>query len=502
MPVESLLLPLSASEAETVLQALARAFGPERPGEARDPQLPSADDRYQTLVEQLPAIVFMAFLDEGTGKAYVSPHIEGTLGFSQAEWLEDPVRWYQQIHPEDKARWSGEAARLLLTGEPLRSVYRVIARDRRVVWFHCEAKIVHRADGRPWFIHGVAFDITDLKKAEIALGEERNFVTAVLDTVGALVVVLDPLGAVVRFNRACEDTTGFSFEEVRHRKIWDLFLSETDRGRSREQFAELLAGRTPGSHESRWLTRDGRHRLIAWSHTVLRNASGAIAFVIATGLDVTDRRALETAVLDISEREQVRIGQDLHDGLGQHLTGVSFLSKVLQQKLADSGVAGAASDAARIAQLVNQAIAMTRELSHGLLAGHVAAHGLNSALAALAAEVQDVCHITCRFTCDDALEFRDVSVATHLFRIAQEAVNNAIHHGRATGIMIDLAVGHRPATLTVSDDGSGFGGDGDADHTGMGLRIMRHRAAMIGGSLGIERTSGHTVVTCAFPATR
>ena len=142
--------------------------------------------------------------------------------------------------------------------------------------------------------------------------------------------------------------------------------------------------------------------MIAWSHTVLRDASGAIAFVIATGLDVTDRRALETAVLDISEREQVRIGQDLHDGLGQHLTGVAFMSKVLQQKLADSAMPGAASDAARIAQLVNEAIAMTRELSHGLLAGHVAAHGLNSALRALAAEVQDVWHISCRFTCDDA----------------------------------------------------------------------------------------------------
>ena len=99
---------------------------------------------------------------------------------------------------------------------------------------------------------------------------------------------------------------------------------------------------------------------------------------------------------------------------------------------------------------------MTRELSHGLLAGHVASHGLNSALRALADEVQDLCHISCRFTCDDALEFHDVSVATHLFRIAQEAVNNAMHHGRAQEIMIDLAVGHRPATMTVSDNGVGF----------------------------------------------
>ena len=116
----------------------------------------------------------------------------------------------------------------------------------------------------------------------------------------------------------------------------------------------MLAGRTPAQ-----LTRaDGRRatardRLIAWSHTVLHDAGGAIAYVIATGLDVTDRRVLEAAVLDISEREQVRIGQDLHDGLGQHLTGVAFMSKVLQQKLADSALPSAATDAARIAQLVN-----------------------------------------------------------------------------------------------------------------------------------------------------
>jgi signal transduction histidine kinase len=204
-------------------------------------------------------------------------------------------------------------------------------------------------------------------------------------------------------------------------------------------------------------------------------------------------------VLDISEREQVRIGQDLHDGLGQHLTGVAFLSKVLQQKLSDGPLPDAASDAARIAGLVNQAIGMTRELSHGLLAGHVASHGLSSALDALAAEVQDVYHITCRFTCDGALPFHDVSVETHLFRIVQEAVNNAMHHGGASEIVMDLAVGAAPATLTVSDNGAGFAAAGQHGDSGMGLRIMRHRAAMIGGSLVVERRSGITVVRCALP---
>jgi PAS domain S-box-containing protein len=89
--------------------------------------------------------------------------------------------------PHDKQRWSLEAAEMFLSGKPLRSAYRVIARDGRVIWFHCDAKMMRRDDGRPWFIHIVAFDISDLKRVEEQLQEERNFVSAILDTVGALV---------------------------------------------------------------------------------------------------------------------------------------------------------------------------------------------------------------------------------------------------------------------------------------------------------------------------
>ena len=99
------------------------------------------------------------------------------------------------------------------------------------------------------------------------------------------------------------------------------------------------------------------------------------------------------------------------------------------------------------------------------------------------------------------MELHDVSVATHLFRIAQEAVSNAMHHGGADEILIELAVGPQSSTLAIRDNGVGFAVDGTVDHSGMGLRIMRHRAAMFGGSLGIERTSGHTIVTCVFPMT-
>ncbi len=163
-------------------------------------QPPNPQAKYRALLEQLPAVVFMAYMDRGVGEAYVSPQIEAALGFSQAEWLEDPVLWYQQIHPDDKDRWSAEAADMFLSGKPLRSAYRVMARDGRVIWFHCDAKMIRRPDGRPWFIQGVAFDISDLKRTEEELQEERNFVSTILDTVGALVLVLDREGGIIRFN--------------------------------------------------------------------------------------------------------------------------------------------------------------------------------------------------------------------------------------------------------------------------------------------------------------
>ncbi len=173
---------VSLAEAEGILTALASVFYPADSaapaGDSSEKQKsetieaaesPDLEARYRILVEQIPAVVFMAFIDKGVGEAYVSPQIEAILGFTQEEWLNDPVRWYQQVHPADKARWSSEAAQMFLSGQPLRSVYRVIARDGHVVWFHCEARMIRRDDGRPWFIHGVGFDITELKQAEEAL---------------------------------------------------------------------------------------------------------------------------------------------------------------------------------------------------------------------------------------------------------------------------------------------------------------------------------------------
>ena len=173
----------SQEDAEAVLSALAGSFFPnlemlsdgsfDAGPEACADEEPLGDPalRYRMLLEQMPAVVFIGYMDKRLGEAYVSPHVEELLGFTHREWLEEPVRWYRQIHPEDKLRWSVDAAKFFLTGEPLRAVYRVMSEDGRVIWFQCQAKMVRREDGRPLLVHGVGFDVTELKETEASLIE-------------------------------------------------------------------------------------------------------------------------------------------------------------------------------------------------------------------------------------------------------------------------------------------------------------------------------------------
>lgn len=493
-------------EAEALLLELASVFaassgsvtasGAAYPSE----DLPSSnlEARYRALLEQIPAVVFMAYLDRGVSEAYVSPEIEASLGYSREEWLEDPVRWYERIHPDDKQRWSIEAAGMFLSGKPLRSSYRVIARDGRVVWFHCDARMVRHPDGSPWFIHGVAFDISDLKDTERALQQERNVVSAILDTVGALVTVLDPDGRIVRFNRACELTTSYALDDVRGRHIWDYFLQAEEAERARSILSQLSADLLPQDFQSHWVTRHGAFRLIAWSCSMLPGNDGTPNYIIATGIDITEREQLERALLEISAREQRRIGQDLHDGLGQHLTGVAFMAKVHEAKLAEKQITDAA-DAAKIVKLVNEAIHKTRELARGLLPVVSDAHGLMSALQLWAAEVEDLFGISCRFECETSVLIHDDAMATHLYHIAQEAVNNAIKHGQARNILIRLFAENGWGTLEINDDGTGIQ-ENHPSHHGMGLHIMTYRAGMIGGRLEIRPNPPRgTCVSCMFP---
>jgi two-component system, LuxR family, sensor kinase FixL len=217
--------------------------------------------------------------------------------------------------------------------------------------------------------------------------------------------------------------------------------------------------------------------------------------------DVTDRRALEHEIQEISEREQRRLGQDLHDGLGQSLTGIAFLAKAVQQKLQAAGIPEAEA-AGNIATLLNEALAQTRRLSRGLCPAVLDSNDIETALEQLAENIRTIFSVSCELQCESGIQITDNAVAVHLYRIAQEAATNAIKHGRAKSILLSLTSTHSHVILKIKDDGAGF--PPEASKTkGMGLRVMHHRAQMIGATVSLRKPKGAGVtVTCSLPRRR
>lgn len=207
----------------------------------------------------------------------------------------------------------------------------------------------------------------------------------------------------------------------------------------------------------------------------------------------------EHKLLSISEATQQRIGRELHDDLGQHLTGAAFMAQVLSKKLKAKGHEET-EDAEKITVMLNQSIAKTRNLSQGLYPEEIKAQGLNYMMEKFAHNVEATYQINCKFFPHKNTQLDDQELATHLFRITQEAVNNALRHGRASSIVLRLSSTAALLTLEIMDNGCGFDTRQTQSQTGLGLRSMRYRADILGASITVApgREKG-THVTIKMP---
>ena len=213
--------------------------------------------------------------------------------------------------------------------------------------------------------------------------------------------------------------------------------------------------------------------------------------------EMATNERLEKELLSVSEREQRRIGHDLHDSLCQHLTGTALAGHVLGEKLAARGMPEIV-DANRVVALVEEGISLARSLARGLAPVELEAEGLMAAFRELAKSTSERLRIDCRFESSAPVLIEDADMATHLFRIAQEAISNAIRHGRAQHVRISLTHEGGSVALRVRDDGCGLP-DILPPNRGMGLHIMQHRAAMIGARFSIRREGKGTLVACVLP---
>jgi signal transduction histidine kinase len=219
----------------------------------------------------------------------------------------------------------------------------------------------------------------------------------------------------------------------------------------------------------------------------------------AQGSEVA-RADLEKQMIEVGDKERRRFGHDLHDGLGQQLTGIALLSESLSKELAAQH-SPIAQQAEQISELVSETIGWTRELARGLSPLTLETDGLAAAFEEMASRAQRLFKIKCRFASDvDELPIDDDG-AIHVYRIVQEAISNSVRHGKAKNVHIAAMMQKGRVVITVTDDGSGLSAKTVA-HPGLGLRIMQYRANLIGAELHVARAteSGGTIVSCAMPA--
>jgi two-component system sensor histidine kinase UhpB len=365
-------------------------------------------------------------------------------------------------------------------------------------WFSMAARRFLDAGGSPAGLVGVTRDITKRKDAFRSLARNEERLRAILEAEPECVKVVDGAGVVRLINPAGLALLGAEdVDRVLDRPAADFIVPEYRKSfRSLHKLA--MAGKS-GMLEIEVEGLDGRRRYVESHVAPLRDGKGAVTSALTVERDVTERHQLAGEIIEASNREQERIGHDLHDGLGQELTGIALLLTGLLGRL-DRPTPELRAELADILELVNGALRNTRSLARGLSPVAVERGGLALALRALVSQAGARTGLSMSFTArgwqDDRL---DPANALQLYRIAQESLNNALRHADSRHIVMTLTMSRAGARLRIADDGRGIAAEASPE-AGLGLKIMAYRAGMIGAELKIEpRTGGGTVVSVACP---
>ncbi|MBE7500671.1 MAG: PAS domain S-box protein [Verrucomicrobiales bacterium] len=304
-------------------------------------------------------------------------------------------------------------------------------------------------------------------------------------------------GKVFSWNSGAERLFGYRAAEIIGHSITRLIPP----GRETElsQIVDRIRrGRSVLHFETVRIRKDGRPLQVQQTVSPVRGPAGQIHGMVVISRDITEIKRLQGLVLETAERVQRRIGRDLHDGLSQQLSGIAYLAHVLLRKL-ESQARPEAQEAGRIVELISEATEQARAVARGLLPVKPDPQGLIEALRCLARSVERIYPLTCWLFGDADLGLSDPTLATHLYRIAQEAVHNAIKHGHASQVTIQLQAAGGRLQLTVQDNGCGCR-PGAASRGGMGMETMRYRAGAIGATLRWRARRGHGLrVVCSLP---
>lgn len=476
-------------ETSLLYARLADAYGREQEQSRR--RLQASETRFEATFER--AAVGMALVSPQGSWLRVNPELCRITGYAADELLgQDPLRI---LHPDDAVHSLQTRQRMLAGNLSTSSAERrLLRKDGHEVWVQSTVALVWSAPGVPGYFVTVIEDIQSRKDAEAALRESEQRFRAVFDHATVGISIHDAQsGALLSANahalRHCGEAAGPG----------DAGPDAAPRAFACADAVDVIraAARQEQRLEWRSVAPDGTEY---WEDVLLTPVQlGGARRVLAVASDVTARKELQRQILEVSTTEQESIGREIHDGLGQQLTALSLFSSGLERRLRQAGQPVLADEAARLQHHLEVTLAQTRALARGLAPVDIDRHGLPDALRALAEQVQATTRIDCRYHGLDALDLGEAATAVHLFRIAQEGLNNAVRHAGASSIELRLRSRHGELLLQVLDDGRGI--EPAASRQGrLGLHTMAYRAGVLGARLQVRRRrAGGTELRCQMP---
>ena len=467
---------------------------------------------------------------------YLNGAYERIWGEARSVVMRDLGRWKQLVHPDDRAR-VGENLRQLSNGRRATIEYKVLRpKDGEVRWIRDSGFPIYDEQGSLVRVAGVGRDITPEKeRQEALLVTQQRFRLLVEGAPEYAMFIIGLDNRITYWSAGAERIFGWSAEEAVGQPGSLIFTPE-DLASGQEIKEIDIAARDGVASDRRWHMRKDGSRV--WVDGVMRRLvgeNGTLRGFAKIARDATERREveeklkqshldlerrvarrtadltaanqklqaeikrrvrLEQEILQISEREQRRIGQDLHDSLCQDLAAAAFFLRSTAKKLSSKRREESAA-LTEAAQIVNANVGLARDLARGLHPVDLSASGLRDALAELAYRIDQ--NVPCRFHCPRSVLVQDETLALNLYRIGQEAAANAVQHGKPKEITISLARDRRGITLVVRDRGKGM--FVTREHAGLGIHIMRYRANTIGGSLTVDsKPNDGTTITCHVPS--
>ncbi len=488
--------------------------------------------------------------DMRTGEILWSPHHESIFGYVPGTPRRTNADFYRRLHPDDVAHFDAEFREASEKHEDFRCEYRVVWPDESIHWVSAFGRFEWDANGCPIRMVGMVQDITGRKHAEDALRHSEQFARsqwaeaeATLEAIPANIAILDAEGVIVRVNQAwssfalqnggfpgsvevgtnylevCDAATGSEIWQI---KVFAAGIRNVLKGKA-ERFSMEYPCHSP--EQQRWFMGyvtasrgEGAARAVVAHVDItaqkrteeqIRQLNEVLELrVIERTIDLREavklleteiekRQRLELEILEISEREQSRLGQDLHDGLGQELAGIALICKALATQLHTDSHPSAEA-ASNMAAYIRETIDSARRLAKGLYPIELSRYGLPLALEDLAGQTSRRFGIRCELRQQGEAPKLLGPAEIHIYRIVQECIANALKHGRAENVVIESVAGDGVHTFTVTNDGIGF--ETPVGNTGMGLHLMDYRARVIGATIAMEKPEeGGCRVTCRIP---